>query len=83
MKADALIKKAQSRKLQTPAPSPAALKDLQKVIAYNDGTSHMRQRVSAEDAITLLKSHGWTGAGRTALDALCRTHLGRRSYGTP
>jgi hypothetical protein len=83
--AAALIAKAQASTHTTIAvPSDVALAELRKVLAHNDARGvSSRGRVSREAAIEMLKALGWTGSGRSALDALCRAQLGRRSYGTP
>jgi hypothetical protein len=52
------------------------------ILAYNDGATP-NARVSREDAIKMLRAHGWEGASKEALNKLCRTKFGRRSYGTP
>lgn len=80
--AAALIEAKQAaRKL--PAPSSAALTELRKLCDYNDGVAKMALRVSATDAVAMLRSRGWSGTARSALDSVCREHLGRRSYGSP
>jgi hypothetical protein len=82
MKADALIKHAQSRRVVVAPPSAKALRELKAVLEYNDTAPSMRLRVSAEDAVKLLRAHGWAGTARRALDSVCRSHFGRRSYGS-
>jgi hypothetical protein len=80
MKADDLIKRATKGSTLAP-PSAAGMRELKRVLAYND-TAPWRSKVSATDAIKLLREHGWQGVSRAALDTLCAT-LGRRTYGTP
>lgn len=81
MKADDLIKRAAKGATLAP-PSAAGMRELKKVLAHNDAAP-WRSKVSARDAIKLLREHGWTGASRPALDSLCARSFGRTSYGTP
>jgi len=82
--ADELIAAA-SVGARTPQPSAAGLDALRTLCTHNDASGRSGPgRVSAEAAIVMLRTHyGWQGAGRTALDSLCRSAFGRRSYGTP
>lgn len=63
-------------------PPAAALKELKELLEYNDGQSSPNRRIGSTEAVTMLRTHGWQGAGRTALDSLCVRVFGRGSYGT-
>jgi hypothetical protein len=65
-----------------PVPDPAALLELQALCDHNDKQSDPKKRVAAPKAIAMLRTWGWAGNSRSALDRLCRASLGRTSYGT-
>lgn len=76
----ALIKATQQR---IPV-SQRALKELRRLIRYNDGQGlASSKRVSAEKAISLLRSYQVKCGGRASLDRICRERFKRTSYGTP
>lgn len=79
--ADLIAKKSAGH--ATPAPSGEALAELRKLCEYNDGAPSARDRVSMDQAIAMLREYGWTGQGRSALNTVCVTLLGRSSYGVP
>lgn len=80
--ASALIAKAKLKQAALPMPSEDALAELKQLLDHNDSSTH-RERVSAPDAIAMLKGMGWRGRERGALDTVCRMAFGRKSYGTP
>lgn len=81
MKADELIKRAAKGSALAP-PNAAGMRELKRVLAHNDAAP-WGSKVSARDAIKLLRAHGWKGSSRHALDSLCAGSFGRTSYGTP
>lgn len=81
--AAALIAKAQAKGVTSiPLPDAATLAELRKLVEYNDTATH-KSRVTIKDAIEFLRARGWNGGCKQALDRLCVSALGRRSYGTP
>lgn len=66
-------------------PSAEGIEALRQLCTHNDSISRSGPgRVSADEAITMLRSHySWSSNSRTALNTVCRKALGRRSYGTP
>jgi hypothetical protein len=80
--AAALINKASTELVLQP-PSPVALAELRKLLDHNDACGGMRGRVRAERAVEMMRSLGWSGASRKALDSLCVRVFRRSSYGTP
>lgn len=71
---DDLIKGKASR----PKVPAKALRELKKVLAYNDGQHIPSQRIGWHGACELLASYGWP-CGRDMLKKVCR-ELGRESY---
>lgn len=63
------------------APSDDGMAELRALVEYND-TVPCPARVSADDALEMLRGYGWARASRGALDALCKRAFGRKSYGT-
>ena len=80
--ADAVIAAAVAKDAgRTPLPDAATVAELARIAEYNDGAVH-KARVTIPDAIAFLRSRGWTGNCKQALDRLCVSALGRKSWGT-
>lgn len=80
-KAAALIAAIQSRggSNATTPPNEEGMAELRAVLEHNDVCT-WGERVSADAAIEMLRELGWTGSSITALNRLCRSALGRKSF---
>lgn len=70
-----LIAQCERRAATRNLPSEAALRELEAVMAHNAKVGR-NARVTRSQALELLRSHGWSGAG-SAFDRLIRQQYGR------
>jgi hypothetical protein len=57
-----------------------AIKELRKILEYNDGCPSQLQRVTREGVLLLLKDYGWVGSVHS-LNRLMKAHFGRSLTG--